>query len=187
MNLPELDTDAWIDLELAGTDPNSGFRYVNLCTVDSEGHPQARLIVVLRTRKRARSRSTRDIRTPKWREIDANPSVTVLAFDQAWACNSGCWAQWNACSRQFGRRRCVGPSVTMDTSDLHRRPSGRTVCTREPVAAEPGDESGKTFFGAFLFRASALDWFQIKRGDNRRAIYLYGSDGKLLDAHAINT
>jgi pyridoxamine 5'-phosphate oxidase len=83
MNLPELDTDAWIDLELAGTDPNSGFRYVNLCTVDSEGHPQARLIVVLRTRKRARSRSTRDIRTPKWREIDANPSVTVLAFDQA--------------------------------------------------------------------------------------------------------
>jgi pyridoxamine 5'-phosphate oxidase len=59
MNLPELDTDAWIDLELAGTDPNSGFRYVNLCTVDSEGHPQARLIVVLRTRKRARSRSTR--------------------------------------------------------------------------------------------------------------------------------
>lgn len=84
MNLTELDEAAWIDLELAGTDPNSGLRHVNLCTVNSDGRPQARLVVLRSANGQKRTIEIHtDTRSDKWRKIGANPSVTLLAFDPA--------------------------------------------------------------------------------------------------------
>ncbi|MBB2719227.1 UNVERIFIED_ORG: hypothetical protein GGE64_004911 [Rhizobium etli] len=54
MDLPDIDASAWAKLETAAVVPQSGFRYLNLCSVDTETRPQARMIVL-----RAADRSAR--------------------------------------------------------------------------------------------------------------------------------
>lgn len=82
MNLAEIDTETWHALERVGKEALSGFRYVNLCTVDVDNRPQARL-VVLRSAdpKRRTTEIHTDIRSQKWTEIGNNSSATVLGFD----------------------------------------------------------------------------------------------------------
>ncbi|MGO7726357.1 pyridoxamine 5'-phosphate oxidase, partial [Rhizobium ruizarguesonis] len=48
MTLAEVDASAWAELESAGADPQSAFRYLNRCSVDAGGRPQARMVVLRR-------------------------------------------------------------------------------------------------------------------------------------------
>ncbi|MBO9198437.1 pyridoxamine 5'-phosphate oxidase family protein [Rhizobium sp. 16-449-1b] len=184
MSLPELDEAAWIDLELAGTDPNSGFRYVNLCTVDPDGHPQARLVVLRSANGQKRTIEIHtDTRSDKWREIGANPSVTLLAFDPA----RGQQLRLRGTAERHG----PGSPVAADAWDRLSPWTRSTYAGGPPTgersdAANAGDESGKVVFGVIVFRASELDWFQLERGANRRALFSYGSRGELRDAREIN-
>ncbi|WP_308912623.1 hypothetical protein, partial [Acinetobacter schindleri] len=45
-DLIQINTLAWKELELATITPESGFRYINLCSVDKEDTPQARMVVL---------------------------------------------------------------------------------------------------------------------------------------------
>lgn len=188
MNLPELDEAAWIDLELAGTDPNSGLRYVNLCTVDPDGHPQARLVVLRSAHRQQRTIEIHtDTRSQKWCEIGANPSVTVLAFDPA----RGQQLRLRGTAERHGPGSPVAADAWDRLSPWTRStyaggPPGDPPTGERSDAANTGDESGKVVFGVIVFRASELDWFQLERGANRRALFYYGSRGELLDAREIN-
>lgn len=188
MTLSEFDAAAWIDLELAGADSKSGLRYVNLCTVDLTGHPQARLVVMRSANAKTRVIEIHtDVRTQKWREVAANPFVTILAFDT----EGGLQLRLRGTVERHAQGNLIASDAWRRLSPWTRAtyaggPPGELPTDEKSLAAEPEAESGKSFFGVPLFRACELDWFQLKREGNRRALFSYRSDGKLLEAHEIN-
>lgn len=189
MNLEDVDASAWSSLEAAAKDPQSGFRFVTLCSVDAAGHPQARTVVL-----RGADRAERlleihtDIRTPKWRELSGNPVATVLGF-----CPST-----RVQLRLLGVARLHPPG-----SDLAERawrelsawtrstyaggPPGDEASDGEPRLADGSAEAeGKGRFGVMTLRAETLDWFELRRAGNRRALVQYDQGGALTVARWIN-
>ncbi|PDT26667.1 pyridoxamine 5'-phosphate oxidase [Rhizobium sp. L9] len=189
MDLTDIDASAWAELETAAADPQSGFRYVSLCSIDTEAKPQARMVVL-----RAADRSARclefhtDTRSSKWLELSVNPRVTILGFS----------AESRLQLRLQGAVELHGPGSAGANAAWGRLPA-RTRMTYaggppgderafETIdAAEPADEAeGKTRFGVLIFRAWTLDWFQLRQQDNRRALFCYDEAGALSSCRWVN-
>ncbi|MBX5041075.1 pyridoxamine 5'-phosphate oxidase [Rhizobium lentis] len=190
MDLTDIEASAWAELETAAGNPLSGFRYVNLCTVDAEARAQARMVVL-----RSADRTTRslefhtDTRSQKWLELSANPHVTVLGF----------CPQARLQLRLQGRVERHGPGSERADAAWQNLPS-RTRMTY--VGGPPGDEcafetigkppepldkaEGKARFGVLSFRARTLDWFQLRQQDNRRALFVYDETGALSSCRRVN-
>ena len=192
MSLTDIDASAWAELETAAANPHSGFRYVNLCSVDVEGRAQARMVVL-----RSADGSTRslefhtDTRSAKWLELSANPEVTVLGF----------CPQARLQLRLQGRVERHGPGSEIADAAWNGLP-GRTRMTYAggppgderafetldvPVPPDPVDEAeGKARFGVLRFRPRTLDWFELRQPDNRRAIFAYDETGALASCRWVN-
>ncbi|MGT2442999.1 pyridoxamine 5'-phosphate oxidase family protein [Ensifer adhaerens] len=187
MNLEEVDASAWSSLEAATADPQSGFRFTNLCSVDAAGHPQARMVVLRRVDTAARLLEIHtDARSPKWFELSRNPFVSILGF---------------CASTRIQLRLAGSVQLHFPGSDLAEKAwSGLSVWTRSTYAGgPPGDEpqnhelvpargeaDGKAFFGVVSFRAESLDWFELRRADNRRAVFKYSHFGAVVASRWIN-
>jgi pyridoxamine 5'-phosphate oxidase len=48
------------------------------------------------------------------------------------------------------------------------------------------EAGGKAFFGVVSFRADSLDWFELRRADNRRAVFKYSHLGAVVASRWIN-
>lgn len=185
MNLAQTDASAWAELEAATARPESGFRYLNLCSVDAEARPQARMVVLRRADVATRVLEFHtDARSPKWLELSAVPHVTVLGF----------CAQTRLQFRLQGMVELHAPGSDLSNLAWEQLPAW----TRKTYAGgPPGDErafnavdemapseaanetDGKAHFGVVTFRAETLDWFQLRRQGNRRARFTYGATGAL--------
>jgi len=187
MNLEEVDASAWSSLEAATSDPQSGFRFVNLCSVDAAGRPQARMVVLRRVDKAARLLEIHtDTRSPKWRELSRDPTVTILGFS----------ASTRTQLRLVGSVRLHPPgsdraeNAWKELSAWMRSsyaggPPGDELGNDEPVSAVT-EADGKAFFGVVSFHAESLDWFELRRADNRRAVFDYSHLGALTASRWIN-
>ncbi|HEY1145509.1 MAG TPA: pyridoxamine 5'-phosphate oxidase family protein [Allosphingosinicella sp.] len=190
MDLGNIDASAWAELATAAVDPQSGFRYVNLCSVDAEVRPQARMVVLRAADGSARSLEFHtDTRSSKWMELSRNPHVTVLGFSP----------QVRLQLRLQGMIERHGPGSERADATWERLP-GRTrmtyaggppgdECAFEAVGelAEPLDEAvGRARFGVLSFRARTLDWFQLRQLDNRRALFAYDETGALSSCRWVN-
>ncbi len=132
-----------------------------------------------------------DVRSPKWRELSANPCATILGF----------CAQARLQLRLQGLAELHAPGGVRAERAWEALPAW----TRQTYAGgPPGDErafdaaseavppstahegGGKAHFGVVTFRAETLDWFQLRRQDNRRACFAYGADGGLADGRWVN-
>lgn len=191
-NLADIDASAWTELEAASVRPESGFRYLNLCSVDSENKPQARMVVLRRVDVAMRVLEFHtDVRSPKWLELAANPHVTILGY----------CAQTRLQFRLQGRVELHAAGSELANVAWERLPAW----TRRTYAGgPPGDErafevidtiaplesandtDGKVHFGVVTFQAEALDWFQLRRQDNRRARFTYDEVGSLSVSQWIN-
>jgi hypothetical protein len=120
MNLEEVDASAWSSLEAATNDPQSGFRFVNLCSVDAAGRPQGRMVVLRRVDTAARLLEIHtDTRSPKWLELSQNPVATIVGF-----CPST-RGRPSSCPGQRTCRKGMEPAFRVDTKHLRGRSSGR--------------------------------------------------------------
>lgn len=192
LSLADTDASAWRELETAAASPQSGFRYLNLCSVDAEQRPQARMVVLRRADGSLRVLEFHtDTRSLKWRELSANPHVTVLGFcaqtrlqfrlqgtvelhapgsDQA-------NAAWNKLSRWTRTTYTGGPPGDECAFDV----------INEAALPKPAHEAeGKLHFGLLIFRARTLDWFQLRRQGNRRALSTYEEAGVLAACRWVN-
>ena len=192
LSLADTDASAWRELETAAASPQSGFRYLNLCSVDAEQRPQARMVVLRRADGSLRGLEFHtDTRSLKWRELSANPHVTVLGFcaqtrlqfrlqgtvelhapgsDQA-------NAAWNKLSRWTRTTYTGGPPGDECAFDV----------INEATFPKPAHEAeGKLHFGLLIFRARTLDWFQLRRQGNRRALSTYDEAGVLAACPWVN-
>ncbi|MGO7211283.1 pyridoxamine 5'-phosphate oxidase family protein [Rhizobium ruizarguesonis] len=187
MTLAEVDASAWAELEGAAADPQSAFRYLNLCSVDAGGRPQARMVVLRRVDAARRILEIHtDVRSPKWQEISANPLVTILGYGP----------QPKVQLRLQGSAELHGPtsqcaaeawsSLPRSTRSTYMGgPPGDDI--GEPASEAPvADGEGRAFFGVLIFRAETLDWFQLRHADNRRAVFAYNKLGALTSSRWVN-
>ncbi|GAB3130432.1 pyridoxamine 5'-phosphate oxidase family protein [Novispirillum itersonii] len=191
MMLSEIEAAGWAALRQAAGDPQSGFRCVTLCTVDAEGAPQARMVVLRACDPARRTLDIHtDVRSPKWAELTAAPRVTVLGY----------CPQTRLQLRLIGTATLHGPdSPAAAAAWATLPPWTRSTYTGGP----PGDErafagaaapmpgaaeegAGRACFGVIVVQATALDWFQLQRQDNRRARFSYGPEGALMAAVWVN-
>jgi pyridoxamine 5'-phosphate oxidase len=183
VNLAEVDASAWAELEGAAADPQSVFRYLNLCSVDAGGRPQARMVVLRRVDVARRVLEIHtDVRSPKWQEISANPLVTFLGYGP----------QPKVQLRLQGSAELNGPASECATeawSLLPRStrstyiggPPGDDIGERPASEGKAADADGRAFFGVLIFRAETLEPFRVRlkhsagagfrqgKGDWRRA------------------
>ncbi|MGO7174000.1 pyridoxamine 5'-phosphate oxidase [Rhizobium ruizarguesonis] len=188
MTLAEVDASAWAELEGAAADPQSAFRYLNLCSVDAGGRPQARMVVLRRVDVARRVLEIHtDVRSPKWQEISANPLVTILGFGP----------QPRVQLRLQGSAELHGPASELAAeawsllpgstrSTYMGGPPGDDIGERPASEAEVADADGQAFFGVLIFRAETLDWFQLRHADNRRAVFAYDKLGALTSSRWVN-
>ena len=179
-------------LEAATTDRRSGFRYLDLCSVDAATRPQARTVVLRRVDIAARTLEFHtDTRSAKWQELGENPYASVLGFGadqqiqirlqgeivlhrpgsskavEAW----GQLSDWTRNTYNGGPPGDVAPLETPDA---------------RPVSDLDNDGSGQSVFGLLLFRAAKMDWFQLQHPENRRALFEYDAMGTLTNACWVN-
>ncbi|MBY5446482.1 pyridoxamine 5'-phosphate oxidase [Rhizobium leguminosarum] len=188
MTLAEVDASAWVELEGAAADPQSAFRYLNLCSVDAGGRPQARMVVLRRVDAARRILEIHtDVRSPKWLEISANPRVTILGFGP----------QPKVQLRLQGSAELNGPpseraAEAWSLLPLSTRctymggPPGDDIGERPASEAAVADADGQAFFGVLIFRAETLDWVQLRHADNRRAVFAYDHLGALTSSGWVN-
>jgi len=78
-------------------------------------------------------------------------------------------------------------ALRLDTTHICRRSAGDESNQDEPVSIHSSAEvGGKAFFGVITFKAESLDWFQLQRVGNRRAILDYDDLGVLIASRWVN-
>ncbi|MBL8790314.1 MAG: pyridoxamine 5'-phosphate oxidase family protein [Rhizobiales bacterium] len=185
-----IDADAWRLLEQGAGDPQSGFHYVTLCTVGRTGLAQARTVVLRKVSAAERMLEIHtDVRSPKWAELSAQPQATVLGF-----CNSSrVQLRLQGGTEQFSPKTDVARAAWARLAPSTRAtyqggPPGDDLAF--PPAADqavrPVDGAGHENFGVIRFRANLLDWFCLQRNDNRRALFAYGPEGKVVTQMWVN-
>jgi len=190
MPFQDIEAAAWENLADAANDPQSGYRYLTLCSVDAGFRPQARTVVLRRVDRDIRELEFHtDIRSPKWAELMSNPQATVLGY----------------CPETRTQLRLCG-TVSLFPSGTDRADEawqGLSPWTRSTyTGGPPGDEQAfdtpsdyiapsakggdSNVFGVVVLRATSLDWFQLERQANRRVRYGYGDAGTLVSSQLIN-
>ncbi len=193
MNLQQIDRSAWTALASAASDANSSFRLVTLCSVDAAGRPQARTVVLRRVEQAARQLEFHtDIRSPKWLEIATNAQVTVLGYCP----QSRLQLRLHGTAALYGpgspAADCAWSQLPAHTQSTYAGGPPGEVPILEPVtpAAEAAQGStaaaGKSYFGVVIISVSVLDWFQLQRQNNLRALLTYADGGATETAQWIN-
>lgn len=191
MSLDTLEQDAWHQLGRAAGDPQSGFRYVTLCSIDLIQRPQARTVVLREVNPKERLLDFHtDIRSAKWEELAANPHASVLGYCP----HTRCQLRLTGEVTLFGSDQELTstaweslPSWTRTTYQGGPPGDEAALGTSEGPEPDTRDESdGKQVFGVIRFKATCLDWFQLQRQNNRRALFDYNKAGDLIKSCWVN-
>ncbi|MGB0847858.1 MAG: pyridoxamine 5'-phosphate oxidase family protein [Thiolinea sp.] len=192
-SLQQLHTETWHRLCAAAETADDTLHYLSLSTVDHDGHPQSRLLVLRAVNsKQLTLEFHTDIRSQKWAELQAKPQLTVLGYAPEtrlqlrlkgnatlYAPDSKLnQAAWNQLSGWTRHSYCGGPPGLELTA-----PDTQEILTAVPDEAETA--CGQSFFGVIRVKVQSLDWFQHPRGQLRRALIEYSEDGSLLSARWI--
>lgn len=188
-DLTKVHTTAWDNLHLAATAPDNALHYLTLSTValqepinenktSQQADPQARLLVLRKTDSQNQHLEFHtDTRSPKWRELQANPAASITGYDPVQRLqirmqgtitlldpqNAENKAAWSALSAWTKYTYCANaPGTPVSKTTTHP-----TTVTNADVA------HGQERFGVLLFKAHSLDWFQLERGNNQRALFHY--------------
>lgn len=187
--LEDIDASAWHTLAEAVNQPDDAFRYLSLSSVDADGQAQARTLVLRRATQATRQLEFHtDIRSEKWQELAMNPRVTVLGYSHQSRLQlrlQGSAQRYDADSELAARVWRSLPAHTQSTytggppGDARDSSGGQS-----PESADNG--AGKARFGVIIVQVNQLDWYQLQRGNNQRALLPYNDAGMLDAARWVN-
>lgn len=129
-----------------------------------------------------------DIRSHKWTEIAANPSVTILGYCPT----SRVQLRLQGTAILHGPGSLLAEEAWGRLSERKRStytggPPGDERVTEAPVSAgQIQDAGGKAIFGVLTFRTETLDWCKLGEADIQRSLFTYDGLGALRDARWIN-
>lgn len=174
MSLCEIDTACWKELETGAREPDSGFHFLTLASVDLQGKPQARTLVLRAVDREKRTLEFHtDTRSPKWQALAVNPEVTVLGYSaktqlrlqgtvELHAAHS---AVAEAAWQRLSHRTQQTYAGAAPGGDIHNQ-------SNDVINAEDN-------FGVLIIQINLLDWCLLARENNQRALLNYRSDGAL--------
>ena len=181
--------DLWDRLEDAATRAKPAFHLPTLCTADAAG-PTGR-VVVLRYADRSDGPGTvgchTDLRSPKVRELRADPRCAWVFYDRAAGLQVRLHgeaavltdgpdidAAWAATAPSA--RRCYlapsAPGTPGDEPDANVPPE---FARRDPTASESAP--GRANFAVIRTAAESVDWLWLHHAGHRRARFARAPDG----------
>lgn len=188
MDLKQIDASAWTTLSAAAGDPQAEFHYLTLCTVDAASRPQARTVVLRQINSILRTLTFHtDLRSPKWQEMSANPQVTVLGYALQTRLQLRLQGEVSLYAEESDIAHAAWSRLPMRSRRTYTGgPPGEVSESDEQAPVPPADdEAGRQHFGVVLMRVSTLDWYQLHRENNQRALLAYATDGALLSCQRI--
>lgn len=196
LDLASINKDVWREFEAAYEVRDHDLRYLSLATLSYDQVPVSRLLVLRGVNAQERQLIFHtDIKSDKWVELTAHPKSSILGFSERageqyrfngrvelLAPNSDInQIEWDKLSLWTKNTYCGGPPG----EETHAPQSGENMKDAVPPTPEQLVK-GRARFGVILFKADGLDWFQLKRSDNRRAIFSYADQGDIKSAKWIN-
>ncbi len=190
--LNALHTQAWQHLNDAVLQPTHALHYLALSSIDPQGKPQARLLVLRAADTQTASLEFHtDIRSTKWTELQTNPQLSLLGYDPEHRIQ----LRFNGTATLFGPETAYTQQAWQQLSVWTRHsycggPPGYELSAPETAEmTAPPDAAttavGKQVFGVIQFKADTLDWFHHPRGALRRALFRYGPAGSVQSANWI--
>lgn len=171
-DLEEVRRAAWDALVRGANSRKSAMHQVSVATVDGEGMPAART-VVLRDADRAEwtLRFHTDTRSRKYSELQANDAAVVLAYDH------GAKVQIRARGRvtlhnRDERTASIWAGMRDMSKACYRQAKGPGEPLSQPGGAEGeplSDAEGYANFVVALVRVDALEWLYLAAQGHRRA------------------
>jgi hypothetical protein len=175
MTLDEVRTDAFRRLAHGTTDRRSPFRTPALATVDGEGRPDIRTVVLRGFDPAARLLTMHsDVRAAKIEQVRAEPRVVLHAWDARAQVQVRVWARASlrlgVAAREDWARLHPGTRATYAAAPTPGTPLG------DPAYADaqrlPGSEA---FLNFAVIEAvmDGLDWLHLARAGHRRARFTW--------------
>ena len=170
----ELPVRIWQELQRAPLDKHHDWRTPVLATVDAQGRPQARTVVLRQADRAAQTLVFfTDARSPKCAELRAQPGAALLFWSPrlSWQLRAGVQA----------RVITQGPEVDAAWARVRSSPAaGDYLSARPPgdvLGDPPGDASGDDgsvapgthHLAVVQLTVQTLDWLELARTGHRRA------------------
>lgn len=174
--------DCWALIEQGARDPESPLHHPVLATARADGAPDARIVIVESVESASRLiRFNTDARSPKLRQLEAEPQAVLLFFDGTTQirarvhttlhrADTAAQSSWNALPemQRVHYRTGLAPGTPIPREQaLHRPGAG--------AAPEAGAENYVVVEAA----VTCLDWLRLDRGAGRRAVFTWSEDGYL--------
>jgi pyridoxamine 5'-phosphate oxidase len=175
-DLPEILNLCWQLLDHGTKDRRSGFHHPVVATVDAMGKPKSRVVILREAHASGKTlRFNADIRTQKWGELAAQPSISLTFYDEPEKTQL----------RIDGRARLhTGDDTAKKAWDASQRMSrigycalpgpGTTIASPEHFnLPQPDDDSsaGLANFGTIIIDVQSIEWLYLKVRGNRRALF----------------
>ena len=183
MSLNTIHNKIWEDLEEGVSNSKSGFHFPVISTIDKNGYPSSRTVVLRKIEKKNKIISfNTDIRSKKWLEIKNNNKVSVNIYDAI----------------KKTQIRIIGNGILNYNNEnwdnaWESTPNMSRECYSTPyspstIIQEPEDidnnlknikdqefENFKLNFGRIDLYIHTLDWLYLIHTGHRRAQFIYGS------------
>ncbi|RPE01354.1 pyridoxamine-phosphate oxidase [Candidatus Pantoea deserta] len=181
MRLDEIDNDCWTALENGAKEPECGFHFLTVASVDQQGKPQARTMVLRDVDRVNRTLEIHtDMRSPKWRALGVNQDVTVLGYCNKIQLRLQGTAELHAAHSEVAANAWQRLSPRTQQTYAGGAPGSDTAIS----SGDKGDPENN--FGVMLIRISLLDWCQLARENNQRALLHYRADGAFIGGKEVN-
>ncbi|ORM71261.1 pyridoxamine-phosphate oxidase [Pantoea rwandensis] len=181
MRLDEIDSDSWNALENAVKDPESGFHFLTVASVDQHGKPQARTMVLRNVNRKHRTLEIHtDMRSPKWQTLGSNRDVSVLGYSNRTQLRLQGTAELHVAHSEVAANAWQQLSRRTQKTYAGAAP-GSDIDTSPNEVGNP-----ENHFGVLLIRISLLDWCRLARENNQRALLQYNVAGTLTSCKWVN-
>jgi 3-hydroxyisobutyrate dehydrogenase len=182
-HLPDLEKDCWDRLVTGAVKSRTPFHTPSIATLH-QGEVNLRTVVLRKTLPTERElRFHTDIRSPKWRELSQNPSISALFYDavdriqlrvkgkavlhQTNEITAEAWQKTSLSSRKCYLTLFSPSSFTEEST------SGLTDDIEHENFTLAESESGYSNFGIVSIHVQSIDWLWLNHAGHRRAYFDY--------------
>nr|CBA31422.1 hypothetical protein Csp_F37450 [Curvibacter putative symbiont of Hydra magnipapillata] len=171
LTAPDVRQRIWQELQRAMQDRHHEWRTPVLATVNADGLPQARTVVLRHADARqATLQFFTDKRSPKVAELEAAPSVALVFWSKR--------LSWQLRIQATATVQRSGPEVDAVWTHVSQSPAaGDYLSAKAPGdvweedASDTPSDNTQHFLGIVTLQIQNMDWLELARTGHRRAVF----------------
>ena len=175
-NLSDILPLCWQHLGNGTKDRRSGFHYPTLATVDRDGKPKSRIVILREADATQKTlRFNADIRTSKWGEITHQTLVSLTFYDQPDKTQLRLEGMASLHTKDQIAQHAWDQSQRMSRVGYGAEPGPGAVIDNPEQFALPQTDAeidlGFSHFGTIIVHVTSIEWLYLKVRGNRRALF----------------